>query len=451
MEEVTLAQILEARENRVREQQHLLERYGQPIICFTMNIPGPVKNTALIRRAFFEGCDALDHRLPKERVLHRETRCNVTGCEAMYVVSMDAGSLKEICTDLEEGTALGRLFDMDVLDRNGCKLERVGARGCLVCGAPGRGCASQRTHSVPELQKAVRDIITGYFAQKDARQIGAWATASLLDEVCTTPKPGLVDCRNNGSHRDMDLFTFLASAAALSPYFERCARIGQDTAACAPEETFQLLKAAGLRAEQDMYEATKGINTHKGAIFTMGLLCGAAGRLWKPEGGWEPEALFCQVSAMASQAQWDSPETVGQRLYARYGIRGIRGEAARGLPAVAKIGLPVFRACLEKGLDRNHAGAVTLLHLIARVEDTNMISRGGREGAKEGAARAAALLERETYPAREQMEALDDWFIERNLSPGGCADLLSAVYFVDRLLRQDLRNLTNICRVRTET
>ena len=74
------------------------------------------------------------------------------------------------------------------------------------------------------------------------------------------------------------------------------------------------------------------------------------------------------------------------------------------------------------------------MHLIARVEDTNMISRGGREGAKEGAARAAALLERETYPAREQMEALDDWFIERNLSPGGCADLLSAVYFVDRLL-----------------
>ena len=440
--EVVLEQMLAAREARSMRQSALNHEYGLPIISFSMNIPGPIKDSPLIRRGFQVGCSMLDHRLPGKAVKHREILRAVTGWEATYVLDMEALQIKEITTAIEDELPLGRLFDMDVLGKDLGKLDRelVGGKGrnCIVCGAPGRGCASRRTHSVPELQKATNDILTCHFAQADAQQIGIWAVQSLLDEVCTTPKPGLVDCRNNGSHSDMDLFTFFASACALSPYFHRCAQIGMETAKESPQITFQLLRTAGLQAEQDMFAATNGVNTHKGAIFTIGLLCGAAGRLWTPESGWNPDSLFTEVAKMTSDIilkdfEVNKTDTVGRRLFAETGIRGIRGEVAQGLPSIGRFGLPTYLALKKQGLSSEQSGAITLLHLIGHVEDTNMISRGGLDGAKEGRDRTLSLLSECAIPSRKQIESLDDWFIQRNLSPGGCADLLAAIYLVERL------------------
>lgn len=436
--EVTLAQMLEARERRAFRQL-ALSQFGRPIISFSMNIPGPVKDSPLIRRGFRAGCNALEHRLPKSKVLHREEITGVTGCEAIYVLDMDPLAVKAITTAIEDEHGLGRLFDMDVIGADLCKLDREavggGDRNCIVCGAPGRGCASRRVHSVAELQSATGEILTRHFRREDADQIGAWATQSLLDEVCTTPKPGLVDRNNSGSHTDMDIFTFMASAAALTPYFRLCAGIGQVTAGLSQEETFRQLRAAGLQAEQAMYTATGGVNTHKGAIFTIGLLCGAAGRLWKAVGGWDASEIFREVSEMTKSAMeadfQKGGSTVGYRLYAENGIRGIRGEVADGLPSVAEIGLPVYRGFRGLGMDKNEAGVRTLLTLVANVVDTNMIHRGGIEGATAGAEQCARLLN--TDYTLTDVEALDGWFIQRNLSPGGCADLLAAVYFIDQL------------------
>lgn len=438
--EVTLDQMLEAREQRAWRLYSLNKQWGLPMVSFSMNIPGPVKVSPLIRRGFREGCAALEHRLPKGSVKHKALIDAVTGCEGVWVVDMDAVKLKAITTAIEDASPLGRLYDMDIIGLDLQKLDREavggGSRDCIVCGAPGRGCASRRIHSVEQLQQATNRILRNHFREKDTYRIGALAVQSLLDEVCTTPKPGLVDRRNSGSHADMDIHTFMASAAALSPYFQRCAQIGQETAGEAPEATFARLRAAGLQAEQDMYAATGGVNTHKGAIFTIGILCGAAGRLWKPEEGWKEELLLAEVAAMTRGPMEEDlrragTDTAGQRLYSRQGIRGIRGEVAEGLPSVGKLGLPVYRRAIGDGLDRDMAGAVTLLHLIARVEDTNMLSRGGASGAAAGAGKAAALLKEGV--TREALEKLDDWFIERNLSPGGCADLLAAVYFICNL------------------
>lgn len=427
--EVTLVQMLDARENRAFRQFQLNREFGKPIISFSMNIPGPVKDTALIRRGFREGCAALEGKLPREKVLHREYFEAVTGCEAMYVLDMDAAAVKAATTAIEDAHGLGRLFDMDVLDEKLCKLDREqvggGNRNCIVCGAPGRGCASRRSHSVTELQRATNAILLGHLAVE-----------SLLAEVSTTPKPGLVDSSNSGSHRDMDIETFRISAQALRGYFQSCALAGMETAGEAPEVTFGQLRKLGLQAEKDMFAATKGVNTHKGAIFTIGILCGAAGRLWQPDGACREEALFTQVSAMtraAMEADFQKGgDTVGQRLYRDRGIRGIRGQVAEGLPAVREISLPVYRDCLEKGMDPNEAGVRALLHLIAKVEDTNMINRGGMAGAKAGAEACGALIRREFTLV--DVEELDGWFVERNLSPGGCADLLAATYFIHSLL-----------------
>ncbi len=439
MEEVTLSQMLQAREHRAFRQLQLSRELGLPLVSFSMNIPGPVKNSPLIRRGFRAGQEALEKVLPRKAIRHRELTDRVTGCEAMFAVDMDPLALKALTTEIEDTHGLGRLFDMDVLDPGLSKLDRQavggGSRNCLVCGAPGRVCASRRLHDVPQLQAAVRGILTGYFREKDREFLARTAAQSLLREVRTTPKPGLVDEANTGSHSDMDLALFTASAEALVPYFSQCVRIGMDTAKLPPEETFPALRAAGLEAERAMYAVTGGVNTHKGAIFTMGILCGAAGRLWTPEGHFDPQALCREAGAMTKAAMARdfaalSADTAGGQLYRELGIQGIRGEAARGFPAVSETGLPVFRALRAQGLCRNDAGAVTLLHLIARVEDTCLYHRGGAAGARAARERAAALL---PCPTLSQIGELDRWFVSRRLSPGGSADLLAAVYFLDAI------------------
>lgn len=439
--EVTLEQILDAREARAFRQQSLSRKYGVPILSFTMNIPGPVKDTPMIRRAFQEGLTALAQHLPPELIPEKQIIHSLTGCEAVFAVNLDALELKRITTQIEDVHPLGRLFDLDVLDEHLKKLDRDlvggGDRGCIVCGKPGRDCASRRLHSVPELQRAVHQIMVNHFTHTvDCHTIGTWAALSLLDEVSVTPKPGLVDRSNTGSHRDMNLSTFVASIAALVPYFRRCAQIGLETWRNPPEDFFRQLRQAGAEAEQAMFHATSGVNTHKGAIFTLGILCGAAGRLLESGKAWTPEALFETAAAMTARAmeadfQTMTDATAGGRLYRKYGIRGIRGEAALGFPSIRNIGLPVFSQCLSRGQDWNEAGAITLLHLIARVEDTNMIARGGIGLAEEARSRAAALL---PQPTMDQLQELDQWCIRQNLSPGGCADLLAAVCFVYRLL-----------------
>ena len=414
-QEVTLMEMLEAR-----------EKWGTPLISSTMNIPGPVKQSPLIARAYHAGVQQLRAALQAARIPLWETVqwSENTGMESIWATGGGARELKALCTSIEDGSPLGRLFDMDVLDAGGRKLGREevggGPRNCIVCGAAGKGCASRRVHRVEQLQGAARRIMEEHFRIADREQAAALVTRALLDEVCVTPKPGLVDRANNGSHRDMDIFTFTAARQR-------------------PEETFRLLREAGRQAERTMFTATEGVNTHKGAIFTLGTICGAVGRLWRAEQPCrEPEAILEECARMVSSAvtadmaelEGRTARTAGERIYLERGLSGIRGEAAQGFPGVSRIALPALRQALAAGRSRNDAGAIALLHLIAQVADTNMAARGGAEGAKKGAENCARLLEGCPMPEMEEIAALDREFIRRNLSPGGCADLLSAALFL---------------------
>lgn len=440
-----MPEILELREKRAAAQQCLLRAYGKPIVCFTMNIPGPVKQNGLILRGFRLGCRLLREGLETAgiQILHWETEDPYVGSTAYCAADTDPVTLKEITTRIEDSFPLGRLYDMDVLDPHGGKLDRelVGgkSRDCIVCGAAGRGCASRRLHTVPELQTAAEDLLTEHFWASDGDAIADLAEESLLEEVRTTPKPGLVDLRNTGSHRDMNAGTFAASAHALRPYFAECVRIGQQTAGEPEDTTFRLLRQAGLSAEKEMYRATGGVNTHKGAVFTLGILCGATGRLWDPEGTAVPlDRLLKEAARIGAGAMGDfalGGDTAGLRLYRGKGIGGIREEVAGGLPSVAKVGLPAFRRGLDDGLSRNDAALMALLNLIAGVEDTNLYRRGGEVGAAFAKNSVAKLIQTGAFPGKARLEELDDAFIARNLSPGGCADLLAVTLFLGRLER----------------
>ena len=188
-----------------------------------------------------------------------------------------------------------------------------------------------------------------------------------------------------------------------------------------------------------MLQATGGVNTHKGAIFLLGTVCGAIGRLWRAEAPCRDiEQILQSCIALSKHAieqdfarmQQQAPETFGERLYRETGLTGARGQLLRGMPAVSETALPLLEQLLQTGQRENDACALTLLALIGRGEDTNLIKRGGRETAAWAAARASALLENGRIPNMEEIRSLDRAFIERNLSPGGCADLLAVTIFL---------------------
>ena len=439
MTEVTLSQMLDAREKRVEKQKNILSRFKYPLLSFTMNIAGPVKTSPLIERAFYEGIRLIKESLPQDSIVYQDIDIKPTGCEAMFSVNIEAKKLKDILCSVEDGLAIGRLFDMDVIDTEVSKLERKNPRNCIVCGAHGRACAVSRAHSVYELQAVTKKIMESYFFSQDKEKVSSLAVKSLLDEVYTTPKPGLVDCRNNGSHTDMDITTFEKSANALKSYFGECFAIGKETSHLSPEETFPLLRKAGIDAEKTMYTVTDGVNTHKGVIYSMGILCGSIGRLWTGEAPFaEVEKICFEGSKIAKEAvEKDFEEidetTAGGRLYLKYGLGGIRGEVASGFESVLRIGLPCYKELKSKNLNSNDAGAITLLRLISGIKDTNLYHRGGIEGAKYASDIVNKLLTGFPEPAKEQIEMIDDAFIEKNLSPGGCADLLAITYFLYKL------------------
>lgn len=441
--EVSLLEMLDARERRVQHQQALLAQYHKPLICFTMNIAGPVKDSPLIRRGFARGQQLLRQQFFRAKLspLHTNAHCEATGCEAFYVLDADPLTIKKFTTDIEDATPLGRLFDMDVIRPNGTKVDReelhLPGRKCLLCGGPAKICSSRRIHTVAELQARTKTILTDSIHSLDAAAAAQQAVRAILYEVSTTPKPGLVDRVNSGSHKDMDFFTFMDSAASLYPYFESCTKAGQATANRPAAETFAALRPLGCEAEGEMLDATGGVNTHKGAIFSIGITCAALGRLERSLWA-HPDRVLDEVAAMTNGltardfagTTAENAITTGQKLYVQYGITGVRGQVEAGLPAVLDHGLPVLEAGLKKGYDINRAGCGALLTILVNSTDTNMIARSSRKRQLEVIAELKQRLEKEPYPDAVELALLDDRFIAENLSPGGSADLLALTYLL---------------------
>lgn len=453
--EVSLLQMLDAREQRAHRQSKLLAQYQKPLLCFTLNIAGPIKNSPLIRQGFHIGMEEISLQLCRNKlsVLYQETIDEITGNEAFFVIDGDGFTVKQLTCALEDADELGRLYDLDVLlppDREhpqGRKLDRQDlgypGRTCIICGAPAKECSSRRIHPVSQLQQKTTAILEHAVKTRYASRIAELAVRSLLYEVSVSPKPGLVDRYNNGSHKDMDFYTFLNSAAALWPYFHKCARMGLDCAFmgnAALRELFQSLRGPGKLAENQMLRATGGVNTHKGAIFSMGILCAAIGAC-DPKDWAFPEKILqtCArmtrglVSSDFSGLTVEKATTMGQRLYLEYGITGVRGEMEAGLPVVADYGLPLLEQLLSEGKSPDEAGSAVLLTIIAHMTDTNLIARSDVPTQKAAAERAREILSETPCPPAPVLRQMDQDFIQKNLSPGGSADLLAVcwmLYFI---------------------
>jgi triphosphoribosyl-dephospho-CoA synthase len=264
--------------------------------------------------------------------------------------------------------------------------------------------------------------------------IGRAATLALHDELALSPKPGLVTLVDAGSHTDMDAHTFMRSLFALRGYFVRIATLGAQGAG------FEELQACGIDAEARMLSATGGINTHRGAIFMLGLLCAAAGAV---AAGGEP--LHAASIRRMLLARWGGalrercgrpPTLPGGIAARRLGLRSACAEAAAGFPVLFDTALPALHAAMARGLDRRQARVDTLFAIIAVLDDSNLAHRGGLDGlryaqqaargflANGGAARPGGIA---------AAHAIGDAFVQRRLSAGGAADTLAAACLVHRL------------------
>lgn len=422
---VSVQDVLAARDERAARQQRFGNEYTAPLISFTMNIAGEIKHTPEIERAFREGVSLVRRQLERidAPVLAYEEKIAFTGCEALWAVQSDAAELKKRLCIIEETHPLGRLFDLDVIAADGSRLSRSAERECLICGASVRACARSRAHTADELFRKAQQIIQSYFHTCFAQLIGETAQKALLFESMVTPKPGLVDCEGSGSHSDMNLFSFASSACALRSYFEECVLLG---VRCASPDQLQY---AGMRAEDAMFAAAHA-NTHKGAIFSLGILCHAMG--WCGEGAplsavlaKAAETGTCYLERMPSSAQ---AQTGGEKQYHLYGLTGARGEAASGFRTVVSIALPALEASLNEGSSMEDACLHALLHLMAGVQDSNIIRRAGMEGQRWVMAQAQTLLQ--NGYSRADLQRLNEAFVQKNISPGGSADLLAVACFL---------------------
>lgn len=406
--EVTLAEVLDARDARAAAQRRLLAAYRLPLVGFTMNMAGPVKRTALAGFAFRKGLEALGRELGL-RLLHQELRDAPTGPEALLVCAGPAEELKALTVALEEASPVGRLYDLDVIDPSGRKLSRPQARTCLVCGGPAAPCARSRAHGLAAVQAAGRALLEEFAA----RHLAELAVRALIDEVNQTPKPGLVDRNNRGAHRDMDREMFLRSAQSLLPYFRQAVELGLEGDGC-----MAALQAAGREAERAMLAATGGVNTHRGAVYAFGLMLAALGAKLARGGD-----VFEAAAALARAGLPPEGDTHGERARRLYGAGGARGEALAGFPHARRA---------WEALSSTGRPAAALLTLLAEVEDTNLLHRGGPVGLAFVRERAQAILAGPPADYDGALLALDRDCIERNLSPGGSADLLALALLLRR-------------------
>ena len=442
---VEVPDMLLARDGRAAAQQKLLDHFHKPLLFFTQNIPGPVKTSALIHLGFLEGTRRLEKALDEAgiSILYQKVIDYKTGYEKYYVLDGDALAIKEIACTIENADRLGRLYDMDVLAEDGHKISRtdIGLPGrlCLVCSQPAQACARSRKHSVPVLVRNVHRVLESFVLDRVEQAL----RAGLQGEVDATPKPGLVDRDNAGAHKDMDWQTFAASTDAIVPHLRKMAEKGWDWDGDG-EGLFAALRPMGAAAEKAMFRATGNVNTHKGIIFSLGLVTSFTMWLLARTGTVDSEKTLATIAEAVTPllerdfAKIDPyhPHTHGEVLYLEQGCRGIRGEAMDGFPAVGDIALPALRKFREEGKPDNESYIQTLLLLLSQVEDTNILSRSDAATLKQAQADAKAVLEKGGAFTPEGLQAvwdLNEKFIKQNISPGGCADLLILAIFLEKM------------------
>lgn len=281
----------------------------------------------------------------------------------------------------------------------------------------------------------------------DLQKVGQYLTQAILLEVSTHPKPGLVTRLSNGAHKDMSIFTFMMSSAVLSKAFNDLQDIGQAHRGTLAE-LFCKLRSYGVGAEAELLRVTKGVNTQRGILFAGGIVSAVSG--YAMNMGLSRDALLPLIKEMAAglvakelKNLDHAAMTAGEKLYYKYGITGIRGEVENGFPSVVNYGLPALEDAFNKDATINDALVHALIALMTVVEDSNVIWRTDYDTLLEVQRIAKNILSLGsvfTEKGRMAIAETERYFLQRCISPGGSADLLSVTITLYLLEHKEFPN-----------
>ncbi|MFT8728402.1 MAG: triphosphoribosyl-dephospho-CoA synthase CitG [Liquorilactobacillus ghanensis] len=453
----SIADVLQDKDKRVAFQQMLLKKYPTAaLLVVKLNIPGEIKYNNSIDHLFTVGYNELKKSLFKNKFFLADEFVwrHPAGETAFIVVNSNGNDLKLLSVNFEETYKLGRLFDVDVLTRKGTisrKQLNLPVRRCLICERPAKECARSRRHTLDDLKQTIEskwDTFQQITENSDYRdKIIDLAQKSLLYEVTVNPKPGLVDPHNHDSHPDMDIFTFIDSSLSLRPYFCSCFDAGWNFAKKDLQELFKEIRPLGVAAEKKMFTATNGVNTHKGAIFSLGIVVTATAYVYHQNNNDDVDNILKIIRDMCHDLVENDFKnlrqlpvenlTAGQKQYLDFGLTGIRGEVQQGFPTIVKWGLPYLNK-VSLNQDLNQRLLNVLLQLALHTVDSNLIKRANYS--KETINKAHQLINEyfefgaeKTASGRSTFNQILAYFKQKNLSLGGTADLLIVTIFLGLL------------------
>ena len=410
-------QLLEAREARQAIVDRAVRPVG-PLLIVAANLPGADKSPPGLDAFWSEALRAIEARLP---AVSLQAGRDAMGPWALYRVRVVADTAKRTAADIEGTLPGGRLLDLDVYDSSGGQIDRgslgLPPRPCLLCARPAFECIRLKRHSGTDVERAAARLLA--FSRLPARRLAACLVRGARSELELTPKPGLVDRLDHGSHPDLSFDDMSRSIDLLPAYFDELLALDDplDLPACV---------AAGMRAELRMVAAV-GANAHKGYIFLAGLVLVAATTAHGPD------SLRTSVSTLARRIldgrtrpdPGDRAPSHGDRVRAVHGVGGILGEALHGLPAVFERGLPALAE--SRGPKAPH---LLMAVLMQSVEDSTAIHRCGPDGLAR--LRADGLrLERMIESGEDclpWLTALNDEYRRLNLTMGGVADCMALCF-----------------------
>jgi holo-ACP synthase/triphosphoribosyl-dephospho-CoA synthase len=441
--------ILQQKEERYQRLCELISPIHS-VITLQLNIPATLTVDNEQKKAFqslFVEASSTVRKLPNLQILHEES-----SLQTLYLLVQCQTSLEELTTIkkslilVEERFPGGRLLDLDIyyhatpirsLSRSDVSNP---PRNCFLCQQTATICRREQTHSLTEMELAISHLLLETKQQSYSNKLVSTAITATIDELLTLPKPGLVDPLSSSRHQDMNCFTFSKSIGVLHNWFQEVVEISTYWGDSL-EKLTRFLRPQGVRAEQLMFKATQGINTHKGLIFSLGLLLSAASTLGKQA---SPDSICNRakelISTLVAEDQERvgkeaTPVTRGEKLFLSEGVRGIRGEAAAGFPSLTQVLLPQLKKA-KNNQELNHMALRGMVSLIATIGDTNLMAKGQDiyRLIQQKAREVKEISNEEEF--LDQLNLLDQLMISHHVSPGGTADLLACGFFLYHLQKK---------------
>lgn len=435
-----ITEFLLDRDRRVLYQEHLLkENKDKTLVTIRINYPGIEKSNYITDNIVNTIYNEILTYYGKFIVFEDKYK-NKEGIVAHFLFDLDFVNVKKEMINVEEEHILGRCLDIDVYTLKNDKVIGISRsdlfkkpRRCFICDLDAKICSRAQTHTIDEIKNYFEVVYKNFKdSQKKteslAYEVSQMALKAMISEVSTFPSFGLVSPISSGAHKDMDYYTFLNSAVAITPFLKKMFEVGYSY--YSPEYIFDAIRDIGKECEKKMFEATNNINTHKGMIFLMGISMAAIGKaLYENKEFYQIQDI---IKSMVKNILDDFKElhkkeklTHGERLYLEYGFTGIRGQVQDGLSVLFD---NIIDNYINSDLKENDLYTQILIELMARVEDSTVVYRHDISTLRKVQSDAKDLLNMGgifTEKGRQKCHHLEDLYIKENISPGGCADLLA--------------------------